>query len=346
MANESKGKNGAQNQHYVPKFMLRNFLSDVGKDQVTVFDKETGKSFPTNIRGIMAERRFNEFVIEEKWVASFEPAICEIEDAVLPAYRRVVEYRRLERTEEERALLAYLIAFQFVRTKAQRDIFTQMDIMIREKWGGIDQIGLELAEMNNPAMLKMRHADFIKESLKEFTSLIASKDFLLMEAPSHRFFYLGDNPVAMHNHEKADPFWGNIGLAVRGIEIYLPLSRDLILCAWCPSIVERHRSEANERLQEYRTALLSKLMRGEITMQEMRAHNKHMNGLVKPITDLLADFDSGAPLQLGDGEMDFHNSLQLLASVRHVICPQGDFALAERFMTDNPGHNGRRIRTS
>lgn len=346
MAKDTKQKDAAQNQHYVPKFVLRNFLSNADKEQVTVFDKATSRIFTPNIHGIMAERRFNEFVIDEQWLASFEPAICDIEDVVLPAYRRVVVNRCLDKTDEERAHLAYLIAFQFVRTKAQRDRFTQMDNMIRDKWAGIEQINTELAEMDNSAMLRMRHADFIKESMKKFTGLIAIKDLLLMEAPENRTFYLGDNPVAMHNHEEAHPFWGNIGLAIQGIEIYLPLTRDLILCAWCPSIIEKHRAEVEKRLPEYRSALLGKMMRGELSTQELRAYNERMNELVKPITDLVSKFDNGAPILLGDGEMDFHNSLQLNSSVRHVICPKGDFTLAQRFMSDNPSHKGGQIKTS
>ena len=162
MPKKPKQKDGAQNQHYVPKFMLRNFLSNADKEQVTVFDKETSKSFQANIHGIMAERRFNDFVIDQQWLASFEPAICNIEDVVLPAYRLVVENRRLDMTDEERAYLSYLIAFQLVRTKAQRDTFTQMDNMIRDKWGGIEQLDDELAEMDSLGMLKIRHADLIK----------------------------------------------------------------------------------------------------------------------------------------------------------------------------------------
>jgi hypothetical protein len=346
MASKSKNTDGAQNQHYVPKFILRNFLSNEDKEQVTVFDKETGRSFTPNIKGIMAERRFNEFVIDDKWLASFEPSICQMEDKVLPVYRRVVESRRLENTEEERAYLAYLIAFQMVRTKAQRDRFTQVDNMVREKWSGIPEIDAELVEMDDPATLKLRHADFIENALVEFTGLIAKKDFLLMEAPAHRVFYLGDNPVAMFNHEPAHPFWGNIGLAIRGVEIYLPLTKDLMLCAWCPSIIERHRAENDNKLAEYRSALLGKLLRGEMTKDAVRAANERMSELAKPITDLIASVDNGAPIPLGDGEMDFHNSLQMRASVRHVICPRGDFALAERFMADNPGHQGIQIKAS
>ena len=54
----------AQNQHYVPQFILRQFLSNQKKEQVTVFDKKTGKIFITGIRNIMAERRFNNFTFE------------------------------------------------------------------------------------------------------------------------------------------------------------------------------------------------------------------------------------------------------------------------------------------
>lgn len=206
MANKSQA---AQNQHYVPKHILRNFLSNPDKEQVTVFDKKTQKTFTPNIAGIMAERRFNEFVIEEEWLASFEPAVSRIEDQVLPVYRDIVEHRRLTGTPEERGLLAFLIAFQMVRTKAQRNTFLQMDQMLRDKW---DKLGIERHDIGqldqNPDELKIRHAEFMEHSLKEFTQIIGGKQFLLMEAAKGRSFYLGDNPVVLHNETKPDHFFG------------------------------------------------------------------------------------------------------------------------------------------
>jgi hypothetical protein len=343
MAKQAKKGDGAQQQHYVPKHILRNFLSNAEKEQVSVFDKRTGKIFTPNINGIMGERRFHEFVIEAKWVASFEGAICRIEDNILPVYRRVVENRKLDGTEEERVYLAYLIAFQMVRTKAQRDRFTEMDNMVRDKWGAIEEIREELDEGADHIALKVRHAEFIQGALKDFTGILAGKDFLLMEAPAHRSFYLGDNPVAMFNHEPRDDFWGNIGLAVRGIEVYLPLSHDLILCAWCPSILEKLRKDSDTDLARFRGELLRKLQRGEITVNQMRAQNLKLSELIKPRTDLLAAYDQGIPMALDDRVMDFYNSLQMRHSVRHVICPRGDFSLAERFMAENPNHEGVKI---
>jgi len=125
--------NAAENQHYVPKFILRNFLADEARGQVSVFDKQNGKSFPTSISNIMAERRFNDFQVNDGWRVSFEPAAGKVEEQVLATYRRVVASGRLERTVEEQSDLALLISFQFLRAKAHRDLWLQVDQMIADK---------------------------------------------------------------------------------------------------------------------------------------------------------------------------------------------------------------------
>ncbi|MDF3417383.1 DUF4238 domain-containing protein [Sulfitobacter sp. KE29] len=85
----------AQNQHYVPKFILRKFLANKDKERVNVFQKSTGRRFQTNIANVMAERRFHEFNIDERYYASFEESACRVEDAVLPAYEALVNRQRL-----------------------------------------------------------------------------------------------------------------------------------------------------------------------------------------------------------------------------------------------------------
>lgn len=126
MTSEAKRGDGAQNQHYVPKFILRNFLNNESKERVSVFRKSNGKGFVTSIRNIMAERRFHEFAIGENYLASFEDGICQIEAKLLPTYRKVLDARRLDRSIEERANLAMFMAFQMVRTRQQRDQFLRM----------------------------------------------------------------------------------------------------------------------------------------------------------------------------------------------------------------------------
>ncbi len=106
----------ARNHHYVPRFILRHFLSDECKEQVTVYDKTTDKVFTTAIENIMAERDFHAFAFED-FLVSFENIASHIENITIPAYEKVIEERRLDGTPEQKAALAFLITFQFLRTK-------------------------------------------------------------------------------------------------------------------------------------------------------------------------------------------------------------------------------------
>jgi hypothetical protein len=54
-------------QHYVPKFILRNFADD--KEQLHVFDKSTGRKFRPNLKNIAGERNF--YVVEDGDIMHF-----------------------------------------------------------------------------------------------------------------------------------------------------------------------------------------------------------------------------------------------------------------------------------
>lgn len=347
MPTQQKPKDGAQNQHYVPKFILRNFLSNENKDQVTVFRKSTGKGFVTSIRNIMAERRFHEFAIGEDYLASFEESICRIEDTLLPAYRYVVEHRRLEHTPESKAALALFVAFQFVRTRQQREKFLELEEQLKghfEQCGGsIDQ--LEGYERFTPDSLTEQHIHLIRDGIPDFAEHIVAKDFVLLAAPEGRSFYLGDNPVCLHNAEPPDPLFGNLGLAVEGIEIYMPLTADLMLAAWCPSILKKVKAERERQNRAHKSELIAMLSKGDITPDVMKLQVAHLNELSAATDELIANSSSGTPVTLDASNMDFSNSLQMSCSRDYVICKQGDFRLAERFIKEFPNHSGRKMVT-
>jgi hypothetical protein len=102
---------GPKTEHYVPQFILRQFLVDhQNNEQVSVYDKHEDRGFVTSIKNVMAENRFHDFLFED-WIVSFEPIASKIEDWCLPTYRRVIETRRLEGSPQEKADLAFLIAF-------------------------------------------------------------------------------------------------------------------------------------------------------------------------------------------------------------------------------------------
>jgi hypothetical protein len=337
----------AQNQHYVPKFILRNFLSNPKKEQVHVFSKRSGKGFSTSIKNIMAERRFHEFAVDENYLASFEESVCRVEDMLLPAYRSVIEKRRLDGTPEQKAHLAMLIAFQLLRTRSQRDQLVDMEHQLAEH---LEQHGgsIEDIEGYKPLTddaLREQHIRFMRNAVGEFAQVVAAKDFLLLEAPKNRRFYLSDNPVTIHNSRPSDGFYGNMGLACEGIEIYMPLTSDLQLCAWCPSLLLDMRERNAESNRQLAAAILSPAI-GVTNPALLAEQLQQLREYRENIEDTLNRVTEGIPLSASCENMDFQNALQVGQARDHLICQKADFDLAKRLNAEYPASNGRHFSVS
>jgi hypothetical protein len=337
----------AQNQHYVPKFILRHFLSEPIKEQVSVYDKHTDRIFATSIKNIMAERRFNDFVVED-WIVSFEPIAGWIESQIVPFYKRLIDTRRLEHTPEERAALALLISFQFVRSKANRELVKGIEELLEQKvtsmGGSMNDIkGWEPLTEDN---LKKQHLMGMREMVHEFALIIGEKDFLLAESGAGRGFYLGDSPVCLNNARDFGPR-GNLGLSVPGIEIYMPLSSDLMLCAWCPSILRGIRYDLENGRKSREKDFLGLLMSGKISAAEMKERLEEFRALEGPAESLLSNFAAGLPFPSNDDNMDYYNSMQVSFAHRYVVCRRSDFKLAREHNKEFPYlRKGRHLSTA
>jgi len=338
-------EHAAQNQHYVPKFILRNFLSNPKKERVHVFSKSSGKSFTTSIKNIMVERRFHEFRIEENYLASFEESVCRVEDMLLPAYKSVVENRRFDGTPEQKAHLATLIAFQFLRTRSQRDQFVDMERQLAEHLSkrGDSIEDIKGYEPLTDDVVRRQHISFMRDAVGDFSQVIAAKDFLLLEAPMGRHFYLSDNPVTIHNSQPNDGFYGNMGLACEGIEIYMPLTSDLQLCAWCPSLLGRMRERNAEEKRQLAAAILSPKMVHATDPALLMEQLKEVREYRTTIESILKRTAEGIPLSASIENMDFQNSLQVGQAREHLICREAEFGLAQQFMAEHPASKGRRV---
>jgi Short chain fatty acids transporter len=67
---------------------------------------------------------------------------------------------------------------------------------------------------------------------------LLNKDWYPLETKPEHPLYVSDNPVVPENRTEFGPY-GNIGLTVFGIQMYLPLSSTLMLAMYCPSIREQ-----------------------------------------------------------------------------------------------------------
>lgn len=328
----------AQHQHYVPKLLLRGFLSRdperAAKEQVHVFDLETEKFFPTSIDNIMGERRFNDFWIDDDVIATIEPWTSHIESHLAPTIERIRAKRTLERTPEETANLAFLMAFQFVRTKGMRLMPERIDDQLRRH---VQSMGFGSAKVDglmnlDEEGLKKEHIRHQVQNLEKYAEIMAEKEFFLMTPPDGRSFYIGDHPVVLHNDEPRTVHTGHLGIGAAYIQIYLPLSSDVLLCAYDKAVLGQMMKASDEtREKEVAGYALSKLMAGEICAAQMK-HAVEAARDLDPVAAMIRAIGAGQPIAVGPEQVQCYNSLQTFFAHRFVIDPDDSFAVAREMI--------------
>jgi len=330
----------AQHQHYVPKLLLRGFLSGdpvrAAKQQVHVLDLDSQRAFPTSIDNIMGERRFNDFWVDDEVLATIEPWTGQIESRLAPLVERIRVEKRLERTPEEFANLAFLIAFQFIRTKGMRMMPERLDEQLR---GHVTRMGFDpnkahgLMNLDEEG-LKKEHFRHQVQNLEKYAEIIAEKEFFLMTSPEGRSFYIGDNPVVLHNDEPKGIGSGHLGISAAYIQIYMPLASDVMLCAYDKAVLGQMMKAADASFdKDLAGYALSKLMAGEISPEQMKdALDTGRN--LDPVAEMIRTIRAGQPIAIGTEQVQCYNSLQAFFAHRFVIDPDGDFSVATEMIEE------------
>lgn len=305
-----KGK-GARVQHYVPQFILRSFAADRA-DQVWVFDKATGQKFKTNTKNVAGETRFHDPYIEE--------ALERMETKAAGILRPVVRDASLANLgTADRLFLSVFFAIQFLRTRQRRRRWEQLsqDLVETARARGIGPVGdyspTTEDETRLFAMAALLRAD-------ELAPLFMSKAWMLFSTEATRPFQIGDNPIAMQNMHDHHPY-GNIGLGVKGIEIYFPMSRELTLGVWCASLAAEIRQgyKNYKRLRQSDSAVVERIVRDPLGLER-----------------LAVGIETGQAIRMTDENVTNHNSLQVEWAARFLFSSTDDFSLAERMLKDNP----------
>ena len=222
-------------QHYVPQFILRNHCKG-RKDQIWTFDKQTAKTFQSNIRNVAAASYFYDADSPEGPI-SLEPALAKVESQTKPLFSELLQYRRLDVwSQADREIVALFLASQHLRTQAMRDMQSSLDSALRDRLAGEQMtdefqkwLGQPSEEANKQLML-----DLLSDA-HHFAPHFLDKVWCLLGTSQSAPFYIGDHPVALHNSRR-DPHRGTLGLGVEGIEIYFPLSPTLTLGLLSPEL--------------------------------------------------------------------------------------------------------------
>ncbi len=247
-------KQSSKKHHYVPQFLLRRFSHDGGKS-IHAYDTRDKTHFATSIENIAHQNHFHEFDSGEH-VVSIEQWVADVESLVAPSVAHLLARDTLANIEPmDVAAICHLASLQFVRTTAFRNrAQSAADIMATAIARTMASVGLESSLL--PSSIRLVGNELrefacrqILAAPQHYAEHFATKPWVLLATTADRPFLIGDNPLALHNSRRF-PLHGNIGLAVPGIELYLPLSPERTLCILCQShmkhsVLKQHADQGN-----------------------------------------------------------------------------------------------------
>lgn len=250
-------------QHYVPQMYLK-LWGITGENQIHVYDKELEKARINNIEDVASQRYFYDVnpnhifsgkTIEElkklglEWETEeksqgLEYAFAEEIEKPFSGFLRELISNANSATPwhinncyfvfpDEKADFSAYLAFQFMRTKRVRD--SVLD--------AADCLSQAMEEMKFPESGRERYL-ISKEKAKELhvQMLVDAKNMAEVAAQfckltwmlglnrTKKLFYTTDNPIATYGHLKQPYTYMSMnGLSSKGVEVFFPLSPNIIL---------------------------------------------------------------------------------------------------------------------
>lgn len=309
-------------QHYVPRLILNNFC--IGNTaQIFVFDKSSGRVFKTNIKNIAAEKGFYDLKIEE-FSATMESSFNKLEGESAHVINNIIERGSLNSFSiNDKKLLSYFIAAQFTRVKQIRHTYKQVNNILID---AVNKMGFD--SKNIPDLDYKDEDDFkvlsilgMGDLISELAPYFFNKDWILFEALKDTPYYISDNPVTLQNHIHYWPY-GNLGLAVRGIEIYFPISKYYSIGMICRSYREINDAKLKELEYSTKYGIDPNLDIGQENIVNLRNY--------KNCVDLGITFQSKSENVINK------NALQVIYSSRYLFSGFDDFELAKIMIKDHP----------
>jgi hypothetical protein len=311
-----------ENQHSVPKFLLQNFSVPLKPAQVMVFDKQDERTFAANISKISCERAYYDIEVGEL-LLSMERSLQNIGSTTSKIIRSVIETEQLPGPDStERFLLSLFTAVQFLRVPNVRGNISSWNELLKQK---LCSIRAQDADVERLTSMRKDEAKLISMGLlgkvSEFVPFFYYKTWMLYKTSKQTPFFIADNPVTLQNQREAEFPYGNLGVAVEGIEIYMPLSDQLSLGILCPT----HDVEIHKLNQKFS----AEWRRRPEVLAKLGNRATYLDDLVEGVT-------TGRAVPIPPEVVLNLNSLQAYFSSRFVYCTHDCFDPVREMIRKNP----------
>lgn len=297
----------SRKHHFVPQAQLRIFAADLKRRSIHVFDKKTGRSYPSSILNAGSENDFNTITLPAgKW--NFEDLFGDVDGRSARLMSEVIARRSVSwLSSEDRAALIDLVATQLLRTHFSRTTPKHLGERMREiiREVGYDPDADPAMALPTDAQLRLGAVKTFLERGEHALSLLRLKPALFAAGGQCRFV-LSDHPVTITN---AFPY-GDTGLASQGIMIVLPIAPNLAAALVCPTIVSRYELIDTVEL--------------DVEMKER-------------MVSFRDGFRTGEPIGIDDEMVGDFNRRQVCQSMRYLYSAVDDFDFARNLLSHEPG---------
>jgi len=162
-----------KHQHVVPRFYLKQFSEEVGKDNFQIYclyKRINSKPFRTNIKNVAVKKK----IYDQFPPQPIENYLSVTENDLSKTYYRIIERSLVNHiTKLERKHLTYLIYFQYIRTESQRkkmmmlmrDLFNEFKHEFEKKY-------------NNNQMKKLKEIWFKRDKIYQNYLIVLNRDYL------------------------------------------------------------------------------------------------------------------------------------------------------------------------
>lgn len=304
-------------QHYVPQLLLRNFAMNSKKKGIYVFDKQKETSYYDGIHRISAEKGFYDLEVDED--------LQRIENRVGTVIKKIIDKESLiNLADGEKYLLSEFIAIQITRVKHIR---TEMLKLIKNQNGKL-KIGTTVVELESSLEEIVRIASMMNIGNPAYIPYIHDKLWLLFKTKETCPFYTSDNPITLQclhpNNFDSSGKYEELGIAVKDIEIYFPISKTLSLGIFCKNNEDNIRN-GYRKLKTFKT--LCKVSPDFI--KQVEANKTRYERLITGL-------ETGQAIPSDNDNVININSLQVKSSSRFVYSCTDNFDLVRQMLKVNP----------
>jgi hypothetical protein len=308
-------------QHFVPKFYLKNFAIDEVKKSIALYNHRIAQYVP---RATIKGQAYDNYLYGkdgsiEKELQSFEDAV-----AILLA-NPITKINPPDNPKDFNLLREYMLVQHFRTKKAGNEILDSLNAGIKaiNPFMPSDQQLPPEGTLSHdfPSLLSLYNA---LEYLP-LTNYLVMRSFVnLTQYP----FITSDHPVIVYNQwmESKGSYMGATGLAVKGLQMFLPIHPRLMYCLYDPYIYDFAQKNSGTVAIESEEIILQLnqlqylfsdehlYFDGTLTEQyfkELTEANKHLRRPSTAISMVIPSVSSKERWQFFHSSVDPHNNLQL-----------------------------------